>query len=141
MLICDTSGLLALADGDDPAHESVAAGFRAAEPPYIVSPLVLAEVDRLLRVRTNGHNARSALRSFTAGQFEVPMLTRDELRTAIELDERYDSLRLGMTDCTLVVLARRFDTRDVLTLDERCFRAIKPLQGGSFRLLPTDLRG
>jgi hypothetical protein len=37
-----------------------------------------------------------------------------------------------------VVLAARYDTRDLLTLDERHFRKISPIQGGTFRLLPID---
>ena len=37
------------------------------------------------------------------------------------------------------VLAERYGTRDILTLDERHFRALRPLTGaGHFRLLPTD---
>jgi uncharacterized protein len=138
VLICDTSGLLALADGDDPAHPRVARSFAGAEPPYIISPLVLAEVDHLLRARAGGRNARAALRSFTAGYFDVASLPHDDVRAAIDLDEQYADLNLGLADCSLVVLAGRFRTHDLLTLDERAFRAVKPLQGGAFRLLPAD---
>jgi hypothetical protein len=138
VLICDTSGLLALADGDDPAHRSVARAFADAESPYIISPLVLAEVDHLLRIRAGAQNTRATLRSLTTGDFEIAALSRDDLRTAIELDEQYADLRLGLTDCSLAVLAHRFRTNRLLTLDERGFRAVTPLQGGTFQLLPAD---
>ena len=46
--------------------------------------------------------------------------------------------RAVLADCAAVVLARRFRTRRLLTLDERHFRAVAPLQGGSFELLPVD---
>lgn len=138
MLICDTSGLLALADGDDPAHHTVARAFARAEPPYVVSPLVLAEVGHLLRVRAGGSNARAALRVLTSGQFEVAALASDEVHAAIDLDERHSDLDLGLTHCTVMVLAERFRTVDLLTLDERGFRAVKPPHGDSFRLLPAD---
>jgi hypothetical protein len=39
----------------------------------------------------------------------------------------------------MAVLAFRYRTRRVLTFDERDFRAISPIQGGVFTLLPTDL--
>jgi len=39
---------------------------------------------------------------------------------------------------TLIVLAHRYGTRTLATLDERCFRAVTPLQGGAFTLLPID---
>jgi hypothetical protein len=39
---------------------------------------------------------------------------------------------------TIIVLARRFDTRRILTFDARHFRAVEALQGGRFTLLPDD---
>lgn len=44
-----------------------------------------------------------------------------------------------MAELTQVVLAARYDTNRILTLDERHFRALRPLRRGrSFRLLPQD---
>jgi len=37
-----------------------------------------------------------------------------------------------------MVLAERYETRRLLSFDERHFRAVAPLQGGSFELLPAD---
>jgi len=37
------------------------------------------------------------------------------------------------------VLAARHRTTEVLSLDERHLRAVRPLDGGAFRLLPADL--
>jgi uncharacterized protein len=47
-------------------------------------------------------------------------------------------LDLGLADCAIVVLARRLETRAVLSFDERHLRAVQPLQGGAFTLLPAD---
>jgi len=44
--------------------------------------------------------------------------------------------RIGVTDASLVVLADRFRTRRVLTLDRRHFRVLRPLAGGDFELIP-----
>jgi predicted nucleic acid-binding protein len=38
----------------------------------------------------------------------------------------------------LVVLAQRHGTTRILSFDERAFRAVAPLQGGSFTVLPAD---
>ena len=35
-------------------------------------------------------------------------------------------------------LAERYATRRLLTFDERAFRSVPPLQGGSFTILPAD---
>ena len=54
--------------------------------------------------------------------------------------ERSADAGLGLTDASLVVLAQRLGTADIATLDERHFRAVRPLAGGdTFRLLPADL--
>ena len=52
--------------------------------------------------------------------------------------ERYSSLDLGLADASLLVLADRHDVTDILTLDERHFRALSGPRGKPFRLLPAD---
>jgi predicted nucleic acid-binding protein len=54
------------------------------------------------------------------------------------LDEQYADLDLGLADLSVVVLAHRFRTTRLLTFDERDFRAVTPLAGGSFTLIPRD---
>lgn len=51
------------------------------------------------------------------------------------------SLNLGLADLSVVVLAHRFRTRRLLTFGERDFRAVTPLSGGSFTLLPRGNAG
>jgi uncharacterized protein len=53
--------------------------------------------------------------------------------------ERYADTGLGLADASLVAVAERLGTIDIATLDERHFRAVRPLAGGkAFRLLPAD---
>ena len=52
---------------------------------------------------------------------------------------RYSDLNLGLADLSVVVLAHRFRTDRLLTFDERDFRAMRPLAGGHFALLPKDV--
>jgi predicted nucleic acid-binding protein len=57
---------------------------------------------------------------------------------ARDLVARCRDLELGLADASLVVLANRWQTRRILTLDQRAFRAVSPLQGGAFEILPAD---
>jgi hypothetical protein len=52
--------------------------------------------------------------------------------------DRYRDLELGLADASIVVLADRYDVSDVLTLDERHFRAVRRSDGRPFRVRPTD---
>lgn len=137
-MICDTSGLLAGFDPDDEHHDAVTSVVRARRGPLVVSPYVVAELDHLLRRRHSAGQARAVIRSLGSGAFDLPDFPAADLALAVELDGRYAALDLGVVDASLVVLARRYETRDLLTLDERDFRAVTPLQGGAFRLLPAD---
>ena len=75
------------------------------------------------------------------GTFVVECLDQPQLRAARDLIGRYRDLRVGLADASLVVIAERHATRRILTFDERAFRAIAPLQGGAFTILPADAPG
>ena len=78
------------------------------------------------------------LDDFVDGPFEVMELPAAGLKRAREVVARYADLPIGLTDASLVVLGERLRTTRILTLDERHFRAIQPLQGGHFTILPAD---
>ena len=137
-LICDTSGLLAALDRSDPDHGACVAAIEGHRGPLVLSPLVLAELDHLLRVRLGPDAARSAAEDVARGAYDLAVLAQDDITDCLTVDLAYRDLGLGLTDASLVVLARRHGSQLLLTLDERHFRAVHPLQGGAFRLLPAD---
>ncbi|MCW2952888.1 MAG: putative nucleic acid-binding protein contains domain [Conexibacter sp.] len=65
-------------------------------------------------------------------------LEREDYSTIVDLDERYADLRVGLADCALVVLAQRCRTTRILSFDERRFRAVVPLDGDAFTIVPFD---
>ena len=65
-------------------------------------------------------------------------MTREEYRLVQVLERQYAALTPGLADLSVVVLAFRLNTLRIATLDQRHFRAITPLQGGVFTLLPWD---
>ncbi len=141
MLICDTSGLLARYDPDDAAHDAARGVLDEFQPPFVLSPLVLAELDHLLRKRHSAGDARTVLGDLVGPGFDHPHLDGAALRACLDIDKRYADLNLGLADASLVVLASHYRTVDLLTLDHRHFRAVQPAQGGAFRLLPLAAAG
>jgi predicted nucleic acid-binding protein len=57
---------------------------------------------------------------------------------AKRITERYADLRIGLADASVVVLANRHRTLDLLCTDARRFRALRGSSGKPFRLLPLD---
>jgi predicted nucleic acid-binding protein len=137
-LIVDASALYAQADADEPQHAAVVEALAAEREELVTSQLVVAEADYLILKRLGVDVEIAFLADLEAGTYTVDYLTRAELGTARELVARYRDLELGVADASLVVLARRHATQRILTLDERAFRAVTPLQGGAFTVLPAD---
>ena len=138
MILLDTSGLLAALDGKDPMHRRCADALQVASESALVSPFVLAELDYLLR-RQVGAPASSALLDQVAnGAYELAPFGADDIAVAVTVLARYADLDVGLTDASIVVLALRHGVHDVLTLDERHFRALRGPGDRPFRILPAD---
>ncbi|MDT3398878.1 PIN domain-containing protein [Streptomyces sp. B1866] len=143
VVVADTSALLAAADAD---HPDMAASLHVLESAGLVvlSPLILAEADHLMR-RVGGPGLRdgfldSVVSEARRGRFHLPEVTPDILAQARGLMRRYTDLDLDLADAVNVVLASAYRTDAVLTLDRRDFRAIRPLTAHkAFRVLPDDL--
>ena len=138
MIVLDTSGLLAAIDASQRHHEAAAAVLRAADAPLLLSPFVLAELDYLLSTRVSFFAATALLDQVVAGAYRLEPMGTADIARASEIISQYRALEIGLADASLVVLAERHHINDILTLDERHFRAIKGPSGRPFRLLPTD---
>lgn len=137
-LLIDAAPLVALADPDDPRREDIIEILAGERGPLVIPAPTTAEVDYLLG-RRFGRAARLAfLRDLAAGRFTVAGLNREDYTTIVELETRYEDLELGLADCALVVLADRHRTDRIMSFEDRHFRAVAPLSGEAFTLLPAD---
>ena len=137
-LLIDAAPIVALADLAEPRREQILTALRDEPGDLVVPAQTTAEVDYLLGQRFGREARRGFLSDLARGRFTVATLEREDYQTAIELDRRYADLDLGLADCALVALADRFSTRRILSFDERHFRAVTPLSGGAFTILPAD---
>jgi predicted nucleic acid-binding protein len=137
-LLLDAGALYAQADRADPHHVDVVEILQAERGPLIASAIGVAEADYLILTRLGIDVELAFLEDLAEGTFQVECLTRTKLGVALRIARRYHDLELRLADASLVVLAQRFQTRRLVTFDERDFRGVAPLQGGSFTLLPAD---
>jgi len=138
LILVDTSGILAALFSDQNRHEECAEALLNATPPLIISPFVLAETDYLIQ-KFGGVDAETLfLAEVGRGAYELATFDEDEVEAARHIITKYRPLGIGLADASIAVLAVRYDTLDVLTLDERHFRAIRPAPRKSFRILPAD---
>jgi predicted nucleic acid-binding protein len=136
-MIVDTSGILAALDDQEPRHEPALAALRAGVP-RLLSPFVLAEVDYMLAKRSGRRSQSLFLEDVAGGSYRLEAFDSDDVREARDVLDRYRDLDIGLTDASLVVLARRHNVLDLLTLDHRHFRVVRGPGDRPFRLLPAD---
>lgn len=138
MLLLDAGALYAQADRRDPHHSQVVELLKNESGPLVTSQIVAAEADYLILNHLGVEVELAFLEDLAAGTFVADCLSVAELSAALEVGRRYHDLDVGLADASLVVLAHRHETRRLATFNERDFRAMEPLQGGTFVLLPAD---
>lgn len=138
MILLDSSGLFAALVDTEVHYESARAPSSRASRPFVLSPFVLGEVDYLLTSSAGVDPELALLEDVAAGAYELASFDGDDVAAGRELIERYRDLGVGLADASIVVLAGRYGTDLVLTLDERHFRALRAPSGRPFTLLPAD---
>jgi len=138
VILLDTSGLLSALDESQRYHHECAALLEKVSPPLLLSPFVLAELDYLL-MRHVGFRAQAALLDEVArGAYQLEPFAAADVALAKEVVEKYADLAIGLADASIVVLAERHGVSQVLTLDQRHFRAIRIERRKRFKILPFD---
>ncbi|MGW0646803.1 PIN domain-containing protein [Streptomyces badius] len=142
IIVADTSALYAAFDAAQAEH-AAAAGVLEHER-LAISPLVVTELDHLVHRDLGFPAALQVMEALNSriddGQYRLAELKLADLHTAHEVRQKYEGLRLDLAGAVGVVLADRYRTDRIFTLDQRDFRAMSPLTPGldSFRILPAD---
>lgn len=134
-VIVDTSALLAFFDASEPDHEAVTAVLVAADA-LVVSPYVVAELDDLVATRHGVANELAVLDELTGGAWDLAALDLEGLRRARTVISSHRDQEIGVADASIVVLAERYRTRTIASLDHRHFDVLRCLDGGHFEVLP-----
>jgi predicted nucleic acid-binding protein len=138
VILVDTSGLLAALFPDQRAHDACAHVLREAAGPFVLSPFVLAELDYLLCKLAGVETELDFLAEVAGGAYELAAFSAADVREARAVVDQFRALGIGLADASLVVLSRRFEAGDILTLDQRHFRALTGYRDKPFRLFPAD---
>lgn len=138
MILLDTSGLLSALDLSQRFHRECVQALRAAQPPLLLSPFVLAELDYLLAKHVGSAAQEALLAEVARGAYQLEAFTADDVVRAGEVIQRLPGQNIGLADASIVVLAERHGVTTVLSLDERHFRALRIDRRKRFRILPFD---
>ena len=135
-MIVDTSALLAYFNAREPDHEAVSGVIDINDELLVVSPYVLAELDYLIAKRVGVDAELEVLRELSSGAWELAVVGVAELELTTSIIEKYSDQDIGVADASMVVLADRYQTRTIVTLDRRHFDVLRPIGGGRFSIRP-----
>lgn len=139
MIVIDTSVVYALLDGKDSLHPAARDWYEGVTDELMTTPLIVAEVDHLAG-RAGAAAVDGFRRDLRSGAITIDW-SGPILEASLDVVEQYRDLGIGLADASLVALAATHQTTSLATFDERHFRAVRPTQGGTFSLLPTDAQG
>jgi uncharacterized protein len=135
-VIVDTSALVAYFDANEPDHDAVSRVIDGSDEELVVSPCVIAELDYLVATRVGVDAELEVLRELTSGAWELAIFGVPDLDQAASVITKYRDQQIGAADASNVVLADRYQTRTIATLDRRHFTVLRPLKGGRFTIVP-----
>lgn len=138
MILVDTSAALQLASSTGSRHDDVLRVVERLDGPFLLSPFVLAELDYMLIERHGQERQLALLAQVVEGAYELAEFGRADVEAASRVMERYRDLGVGLADASIVVLAERHGTADLLSFDHRHFRTMSGPGGRPFRMLPDD---
>ena len=108
----------------------------AAADVLVVSPYVVAEVDYLVATRHGVDDELVVLDELAGGAWDLAAFDEDGLRRARGIIASYRDQQIGVADASIVVLAERYRTRTIASLDRRHFDVLRSLDGGYFQVIP-----
>lgn len=135
IVVCDTGPLVAAVNRRDRHHALSVEVLTRASDTFLVPVTVVVEVDYLLRARAGDDAARRFLTDVDAGRYVLAPVAADVFHRAVELDERYADLGLGLVDASVVAVAEAVGAAAIATLDHAHLRHASE---GRYELIPDE---
>lgn len=135
-VIADTGALYALVDASDAWHARVVAWWRGEARAVVVPVTVLPEICYLLQTRIGAAAEIAFIRAVADGEFIIEALEPEDFTRIAALMDKYADLPLGFVDASVIAIAERLVTRDILTTDRRHFSVVRPRHARTLALLP-----
>ena len=134
--LVDTGPFVSYLDRKDPAHTDVAEFLDNFNGQLSTTGAVIGEVMYFISELPDGPVSFAEL-LIASGTHIVSLAGPSEVLTAAELMYQYRDTPMDFADATLVLLADKTGTTEILTLDRRGFSTYRTAKGKAFSLAIT----
>lgn len=137
-LLIDSGFLYAVLNRNDTRHVKVTETLESLRGRDIVLPSpVIVETAYLLLSKLNHREMRAFLKVVDSGSFKLECVQKSDLKRIREILEMYADSKLDFADAAITALAERLGIKQILTVDQRDFRMIRPNHCDYFEILPS----
>jgi hypothetical protein len=109
VIVADTGAVIALIDAADQHHQTLRRVFEAEPDLWVLPWAILPEVDYIVSSRLGAPAAGAFRADLADGLFTIELNEGSDLQRAVELDERYADLALGLVDAVVMAIAERLE--------------------------------
>jgi len=135
-VVIDSSAVLALADRSDPEHDLMAEWIDLADDELVISPLVAAQADALLRVAGGTAAGEAFAADLESGAYVVRWWADAMVESAAIVREQ----RVDLTDASSIAVAARARTNLIATTRRETWRSLVTPGGSDFEIVPARQR-
>ncbi len=134
--LLDSGFLYATTDKDDAHYHSATQTLHGFDGRLILPLTILVETAYLIHARLGHLEMRRFIKKLPAASLKFEALTPTDLFRIHELLTVYADMELDFVDASVVAIAERLNIRQILTVDQRDFRVIRPRHCKYFEILP-----
>jgi uncharacterized protein len=133
--IIDTSAIVCLVDKSCQQHERISDIVKKTDPVLIAPSPVIPEACYMLNKKFGFSIEIKFLEEIISVNLQIEILKFADIPRIIEILKKYKSLNIGFVDSSIVAIAERLKTNQILTLDNKHFSSIVPVGFDYFELL------
>lgn len=135
--LLDSGFLYATIDEQDNDHKRVVELFPTLAREQVILPtIVLVEVTYLLLSRRGHKKMKLFIDMLYKSPFKFVCISKQDTQRISQLLDKYSDLELDFVDASITALAERLNIKEILTVDQRDFRVIRPLHCEYFEIWP-----
>jgi predicted nucleic acid-binding protein len=135
-VVVDSSAVLALADRSDPEHDLMAQWIDLADDELVISPLVAAQADALLRAAGGAAAGEAFAADLESGAYVVRWWADAMVESAAIVRAQ----RVDLTDASSIAVAARARTNMIATTRRETWRRLVTPDGSDFEIVPARQR-
>jgi predicted nucleic acid-binding protein len=136
-LVLDTGVLYAALDETDADHDACAALLTETQEQLVIPAPVLVELDYWIRKFATADAWLTFCEDISRGAYLLHQLDSAATVAAATLQAKYEDLRLGLVDASVLVTCEVMGEPKVATLDRRHFSVLRTEDGRTLEILPS----